>query len=511
MSAEYDSLPEGDRPSPTLRELKPLGERSPPCSSEAEEHVLACCFLDGGQTLARCQREKITADSFYFPANAKIWQTLVQLQKAGMPVCLEVLAEELKKIHQLEAVGGWPYLLQVTGKIPTTAHVGYFIDQLRDKWVLRKLARFGTEMVEQVYSFTTGLEEFAGRHALRLQRVADFVTRLNRPDATAEAAAAKEALAAILAGKIDKSRQLTLGTPHADATLLPFDVKNEDWYIVIAGPPSGGKSSVARQIVGENAVLGKRGAVFLLETGKRRWQWALAASRAHVNLRDILEAPHTVLPERIKAFQAWDDEITTWMGERLWIHDDMFFIEDIERTVRELDRSLREKEIAAGVPADEAVGLHYVLIDYLQLCNTRERINKREEYVSHLSRTCKRLFKSINVSGIVLAQLNRKARDEERRPRLSDLRESGAIEQDADAVEAVHTPTTDRSGAEQNGERSTHEVELIQLKRRNGPANLAVDLLFHKTQTRFSDCVHKGEARPGAPKPAQGYKRTLQP
>jgi replicative DNA helicase len=484
-------------------------ERPLPCSLEAEQHVLACCLLDAGQTLARCLREKISADSFYFPGNAVIFQILVDLHRTGRGLDLQVLGEELNLRRQLDQVGGWPYLLELTNteKVSTTAHAGYMIERVREKWILRKLLQAGTDMVEKIHTYTGGLEEFTSRHSLRLQRWADFVTRLNRPGQAEEAAASKAALAEILAGKVDKSRQLSLGTAYADHVLFPLDVKNEDWLVVVAGPPSGGKSSHMRQLTAANAANGKRGAVFLLETGKRRWQWAMAASQAGANLREILEEPARVLPEKIKLFQQWDDTITSWMDERLWIYDDVFFLEDIERTIRELDRTLREKDLQAGVDPAAARGLDYVVIDYLQLMPMREKIMKREEQVAHLSRTLKRLFKAINISGIVGAQLNRRSRDEERRPRLSDLRESGAIEQDADCVLAVHTPATDRSGTAQDGERSVHEVELIQLKRRNGPANVSIDLLFFKAQTRFQDAVRKGDARPGAPKPSTGYKR----
>lgn len=497
--------------SPRFRELPtPTGDgaRELPVSAEAEMHVIGCCLLDDGVTLARCLREKISPDSFYSAEQRLVFQVLVDMQRDGKPITLEVLIQEMIERKTLEAIGGMPRLVQIAGVTTTTANAAYFIQLLREKWLLRKFIAAGQEMIEQAFNFDGDLEDFAAKHALKLQRAADFVARCNRPAAADEARAAREVLESILAGNVDKSRRLTIGTPYLDQVFLPWDVKNEDWYVIIAGVPSGGKSSFARQAVGANCNLGKRAVVFLLETSKRRWLWALAATMAHVNLREILEAPDRVPADHLRRFREWEAAVTSWVGERLWIFDDVFHVEDMERIVREIDRDVRAKESAQpGADLAKVRGLDLALIDYLQLAATREKIRMREEYVAHMSRTLKRLFKSVDITGLVLSQFNRDSRKEERRPRLSDLRESGAIEQDADGALLLHTPPTDKSGVAQTGERSIHEIELIQAKRRNGPANLAVDLLFHKTHTRFEDAVRKGDVRPGAPKPKDGYKR----
>src|SRR5258708_32903195 len=140
----------------------PVG-RSPAHSLEGEEHVIACCLLDGSDTIARCLEARLTADSFYFPANRLLFQVIVELYQKSPPVTLEVLAEELKTRRQLEAVGGFAYLMQVTGKIPTTAHAGYFIDKVREKHLLRERIKSGTGAVEQCSRFTGGLAEVVGK------------------------------------------------------------------------------------------------------------------------------------------------------------------------------------------------------------------------------------------------------------------------------------------------------------------------------------------------------------
>jgi len=129
-------------------------------SEEAEQHVIACCLLDGSDTIARCLEARVNAEAFYLPANRQLFEIIVELYQKSPPVSLEILAEELKTRRLLEAVGGFPYLMQVTGRIPTTAHAGYFIEKVREKHLLRELIKTATGAVESCYSFSGGLEEF---------------------------------------------------------------------------------------------------------------------------------------------------------------------------------------------------------------------------------------------------------------------------------------------------------------------------------------------------------------
>lgn len=149
-----------ERPKPQSKlALAGAPDRSPPHSAEAEEHVIACCLLDGSDTIERAADAGITADAFYFPDNRLLFEIIGELYQRGSKVMLETLAEELKTRRQLEACGGFAYLMQVTGKIPTTAHAGYFIEKVREKYKLRQLIKAATSAVEQAYQFTGGLDE----------------------------------------------------------------------------------------------------------------------------------------------------------------------------------------------------------------------------------------------------------------------------------------------------------------------------------------------------------------
>lgn len=135
-------------------------DRTPPHSGEAEEHVIACCLLDGSDTFSRCVEAKISAESFYLPQNRVLFETMDDMRREDVELSVEKLAEELKARRQLEAVGGFPYLMQVTGKIPTTAHAGFFIEKVREKHLLREVIKAATSAVERAYAFTGGMDEF---------------------------------------------------------------------------------------------------------------------------------------------------------------------------------------------------------------------------------------------------------------------------------------------------------------------------------------------------------------
>ena len=143
-------------------------DRAPPHSPEAEEHVLACCLLDEGATLQRALDQGITPDSFYSPANRLLFEIITNLPR---PVSLEVLAAELQTRRQLESIGGFPYLMQVTGKIPTTAHAGYMIAKVRELSALRDTIKAATRTVEEAYGYTGGLEEFLKSAEARMARI----------------------------------------------------------------------------------------------------------------------------------------------------------------------------------------------------------------------------------------------------------------------------------------------------------------------------------------------------
>ena len=479
--------------------------RTPPNSREAEEYFLSCCFLDGLATVSLGRAAQLMPAAFYFPACRIIWAKMGEMAKLGLPIDLATVAEELRTSHQLDEVGGYEYLSEIMRRTPTVAQVHYFIEKIRELWLLREVITLGTAAVEKVYTYSgEGVSKLISPDVLRLQRLIDFADRASRPDLAVRIAARREATLKAVAGIVDKSRWLYTGLEWLDACILPFDVADEDWQVIIGGPPSGGKSSLMRQIAINNCRAGKCGVVFLLETGLR-WIDQAAASEARVNLRH----KHEWTKAQVKKFEEAMIEIETMATDgRLHVYEDIVFVEDIERVVREVNRKLRDKQIATGVPEDKAHGLDFSVVDYLQIVATRENFRgHREQIVSHVSMSLKRLWKSVNITGWVGAQINRDSRNAGAAPTLSALRESGSIEQDADRVIFVHTPTENRAGITQDGNQSIDEVEIIQRKSRNGPRDVSVTVQFAKQFTLFEPAAARGDARPGAPKPETGYGR----
>lgn len=489
-----------------------------PHSIQAEEGLLACAMMDGADVIARCARAKVSKAAFYVPANRVIFDVLQDVAKRGLPMEVAIVAEELRsrksEVNEvstlLDEVGGFQYLARITRETPTTASATYFVERVRELWVLREAIRRGTEWVEHCYAFTGPA---VGAHLMpklvEMQRLVDFADRTARgPDYLLERFRARvNRTLAEVDGAQDKTRWLTWGDAVMDSVFLPLDPNEEDWLVVVGGPPSGGKSSFMRQVAMINVLNGKRGAVFLLETGLR-WLEQAACSSVRLNFRQRGEWLKEHRARYVGAVEGIDELIT---AGRLHVQEDIFHVEDLERSVREINRAMRERDIQSGVPEAQARGLDFIVVDYLQLLDTRTNQSgrmTREQVVATVSRTLKLLLKSLNISGYIGAQINRAGREDANKvPTLRDLRESGAIEQDADRVIFVHTPPVNKAGMPQNGTQPTDEVEIHQRKSRNGPRDVCVELLFDKQFTRYRPREDRASARPGLPKPAGGYGR----
>lgn len=468
------------------------GGRPLPHSLEAEEHLLSCCLIDGNDVVKRCLDAGLQPRHFYVGAHVTVFEVLVSLHTRHAPIDVAVLAEELKSKNQLEAVGGYTFVTRISGSVPTTAQAGYFIERVVELAILRRIIIDGSEMVEASYGNPDDLSEFTGAMASKIQAIADFVmNRTRKVTQRGAARAAAEDAAAVAAGKVDKSRWLHFPLPKLDREFLPVDTRQEDWLNIIAAPPSGGKSSYLRWLAGHWLKGSKKGAVFLLETSRKRWLQALAASFAGINLRD-LEDTSRLFPARFAEFEKWMAAIEGWMEERLWVFDDVISLEDVTRVTRGLHRTLREREISAGVTEAEAHGLDFVIGDYLQIVSTRRQFLKRTEELAHITRSLKQLHRGLDVPGFWGAQITRQARNEGRRPTLADLGESKALEEGADRVQFIHVPT-DGDGDEAHPDASSGEVEVIQRKSRNGPKDVAVGLEFDRPVSRFSDTSRKSQ------------------
>lgn len=441
--------------------------RKLPASEEAEQHVLACCLLDGSDTIARCLEARVSPDSFHFPANRLLFQTILELYQKGQPVSLEVLAEELRLRRQLEAVGGFPYLMQVTSRIPTTAHAGYFIDKVRETHLLRELIKAATGAVEQCYSFSGGLEEFVDRVEQDLFKV----TQDRVSDSAQEIKESIKEANTVIAKLLMKKGELTgVTSGFKDLDAMTFGFQKQE-MIVVAARPSMGKTSFALNIA-EAAAMPKPGKgdpvatlVFSLEMSSSQLALRMLCSRARVNLKLLRDGLVSRDGREVNALGQTAEE---FKKAPILIDDSS------NLTIMEMRAKARR------IYARKKLGL--IVVDYLQLVSGSDPRAPREQQVAEVSRGLKAMAKELDLPVIVLSQLNRSSEKENRTPRLSDLRESGSIEQDADVVLMLSRPKE----SDDRFQTAAGAADLIVAKQRNGPVG-DLKLTFLQEITRFEN------------------------
>ena len=437
--------------------------RTPPHSVEAEEYLLSCCLLDGSDTIARCLEAKLTPAAFYVQANQLIFEKLCELYQKSPPVSLEMLVEELRTTRQLEAVGGLPYLLQVSARIPTTAQAGYFIEKVRELHLLRELIKVATGAVEQCFNYHGGLEEFIDQveqdvFRVTQDRVSDAARPMKEPT--------HEAMTVINKMMMKKGERTGVVSGFKDLDDLTWGFQKQE-MIVLAARPSVGKTSLALNIA-EAAALPKKGEpvptlVFSLEMSAVQLALRMLCARARVNMT-LLREGHLAKDE-------------SQQQELLEAADELskapLFIDDSSHlTIMELRAKARR------LYTRHRLGL--IVIDYLQLISPTDSQVPREQQVAEASRGLKAMAKELDLPVFVLSQLNRSSEKENREPRLSDLRESGSIEQDADVVLMLAPP----KDADEKYQAAAYD--LVVAKQRNGPIG-KLQLTFLKDITRFEN------------------------
>jgi len=441
--------------------------RALPFSEEAEQHVLACCLLDGSDTISRCLEAHLAPTSFHLPANRVLYEVILDLYQKGQPVMLEVVAEELNIRRLLDAIGGLPYLMQVTARIPTTAHAGFFIEKVRLNHQLRELIRVATSTVEQCHNFAGEGQEFFDKIEQELFRVTqDRVT-----DSAEEIKDSIKEANTVIAKLLMKKGELTgVTSGFKDLDNYTFGFQKQE-MIVIAARPSMGKTSFALNIA-EAAAMPKPGKadpvptlIFSLEMSSSQLALRMLCSRSRVNIKLLR------------------DGLVARDGKE---------INDLGRTAEEFKKApiliddssnltiMEMRAKARRLHSRRKLGL--IIVDYLQLVSGSDPRAPREQQVAEVSRGLKALAKELELPVIVLSQLNRSSEKENRTPRLSDLRESGSIEQDADVVLMLSRP----KDSDERFQTAATAADLIVAKQRNGPVG-DLRLTFLRDITRFEN------------------------
>ena len=439
--------------------------RPPPHSVEAEQGVLGSMLISPRDAIAEVV-EKITADYFYVPAHQTIFEVLVDLWNTGAAIDLITFTQVLRDRSLLETVGGAPAITNLFTFVPTAANVAYYLEIVRDKYILRSIIAAGTESVRRAYEEQDEVGNLLDEVEQRIFAVGEDRFKgqmLSMKDQVMEAIES-----------IEKLYERKGGITGVSTGFVEFDRMTSGMHpsemIVIAARPSMGKTALAMNIAEHVAINEKLPVgVFSLEMSSQQLVQRLLCSRARVNLQKVRDG---FLGER-------DFPSLTAAASKL-AEAKMFIDDSASLTVLELRAKARR------LKAQQDVQL--IIIDYLQLLRSTSRRaqDNRQLEISEISAGLKGLAKELKIPVIVVAQLNRQP--EQRtggKPRLSDLRESGSIEQDADLVGLLVRPELYEEDEEVRAEKSG-EAELIIAKQRNGPVG-EIPLTFLKEFTRFED------------------------
>src|SRR5436853_1839809 len=434
--------------------------RVPPQSLEAEEAVLGGILLDNA-ALDRVT-ELVQADDFYREAHRKVFRAMLDLSARNEPADLITLAEVLKARSELADVGGSAYLAELAERVPTAAHVAQYARIVRDKSILRGLIGAATEIAMHGYEGGGDVAELLD-HAEQL--IFGISDRNVKPAFVRISDLLVESLKTI--ERLYEQKQAVTGVPSGfhDLDNLTAGFQPSD-LVIVAGRPSMGKTALCLNIAEHAALRADVGvAVFSLEMSKEQLALRMLCSESRVDLK------------RVRTGHLSDREFPKLAMAAGRLADAPIYIDDTPAlSILELRAKARR------LKRDPATKLGLIIVDYLQLMRSTEGKDSREQEISEISRSLKALAKELNVPVIALSQLNRQVESRNPpKPRLADLRESGAIEQDADVIafiyrEEVYVEDSDKKGV----------AEIIVAKQRNGPVD-SVELTFLAEFTRFEN------------------------
>lgn len=460
-------------------------DRLPPYSPEAERGVLGCILLSPAECLPACvEALKGASEAFYNPRHAALYEAMVQVAALHPAFDLILLVQRLEDRGQLEATGGLAYLSSLADQVPSAANLPFYLGILKDKLLLRQVLQVCGEACQWVYESpddVAGLLDKVERNVLLINQARAGATEIRMPQVILKAQDRIQELH-------ERQGQLTgIGSGYRS-----LDRKTNGFHggemIVIAARPSVGKTTFALNIA-EHVALEQHlpVGVFSLEMSAEQLGLRLLCSQAKLDLGSIRDGFLT----------EGDLQRLTVASGRL-AKAPIYIDETGGLTIMEIRAKARRMR--------QQHGIALLVIDYLQLCHSdSSRVDNRQQEIADISHGLKELAKELNVPVLVLSQMNRDyERDNDkkkRKPRLSDLRESGAIEQDADFVGLLYKPKEDddNEAGPPSGEGCPIQVNLLIAKHRNGPTG-EVRLTFFKAYTRFESAPPIDDADVPAPR-----------
>ncbi|HXF94851.1 MAG TPA: replicative DNA helicase [Gemmatimonadales bacterium] len=436
--------------------------RQAPWSNEAEQAVLGAMLLD--QDAALKAAELLDDTMFYREGHRALFRAMVSLTERGEVIDPVTLRDELVRRGDLERAGGMEYIGALIDVVPTAANVEYHCRIVRDKAVLRRLVEAATSIIQDVYegrgTSSEVLDEAEHRvfQVAQLRRAEEFIRikELIWPtmERIEQLQSGHGAVTGVASGFPDLDR-LTAGFQRSD-------------LVIIAARPSMGKTAFALNCVQHAAIEHSIGvAIFSLEMSKDQLVQRLLCSEGLVDA------------QRLRRGQLRDDDYPKLARAAGLLGTAPIWIDDSAALT---PLAMRSK--ARRLKAEHDVGM--IVVDYLQLMQGPGDAESRQQEISYISRSLKALAKELEIPVLALSQLSRAPdqRSGDHRPQLSDLRESGAIEQDADVVIFIYRPEMYLGPTDKDGNNIEGHAELIVGKQRNGPTGI-VPLYFRKEFTRF--------------------------
>ncbi len=443
-----------------MRDIDASLYKVPPQNLDAEQSILGGILLDN-QAL-NAVLEVLTHQDFYSEAHRKIFLAITELAERNEPSDLVTLGSFLKDKNQLDSIGGTSYLATLVESVPSAANISAYAKLVKEKSVLRQLISTATGIVTRSYGTGADVDQLLDEAEHAIFEISEHKIR---PSFYPMKDIIKDSFRTI--ERLYERKELVTGVPTGFGKIdeITSGLQNSD-LIIVAGRPSMGKTAFALNIA-EHVALEENIAVaiFSLEMAKEQLAMRMFSSIAKVNSQKLR-----------RGFVGETDwpKLTTAAGR---LSEAPIFIDDTPAiTVLEM------KAKARRLKADKGLGL--VILDYLQLMRSGGSKDSREQEISEISRSLKALAKELAVPVIALSQLNRKVEDRtNRRPQMADLRESGAIEQDADVIAFIYRDEV-YNKSEDNTERGF--AEIIIGKQRNGPTG-TVKLVFQEQFTRFEN------------------------
>ncbi len=460
-----------------------------PRSEEAEQALLGAILRDS-EALNRALEVLDDPSAFYVPRHRLIYEAMLALYEQSQPCDITTVANQLQKMATLEKVGGRVYLVELVEGVASTVNVVTYANIVLEKWLLRRLIRTADEIAESCRTEDEAVDALLDKAESSIFMISE--RRLRKGFV---------ALSDLLPGTMEQIEELQ----SPDSTLVGLQTGFRDFdemtnglrggeLVIIAGRPSMGKSALAMNIAEFVAIEQKKAVgVFSLEMSAESLAMRLLCGRAKIS------------QQRLRSGKLADREWPKLTYASGPLSEAPIYIDDSANL-----SSLEMRAKARRLKAQADVSL--IIVDYIQMMTATGRFDNRQQEIATISRGLKSLAKELDVPVIACSQLSRmvEQRGGEKRPQLSDLRESGAIEQDADVVAFVYRPEHYLTHLDRNDPKYAEvegKAQIIVAKQRNGPTG-TVNLTFLKEFARFENLEWKRREVPPGVEPVGGDEET---